>query len=385
MTALNDRLYPGVDGDSVSTDPEVSFDIDHGSEPSIEFEETDGEVDMAQERRLQLLELAVIGMSDKFDAVMNTLSTTIPAPSAAARGQDGGRHTQPIQDGSQPSQPTPARQPAPYLAQAVLPHHTLAQSQPPFDAFLAEQLQKEDFAVPRVEDGKTLAADMYVKTLHPKPYMYIKKPGVNTLKKKLDARESISFNEYVVAFIKMVRDPRAGQLKNVDNLLEHLQQVAEDTLVRDWPSARRWSQETFDAIERGDHSWDDKHQIQFDRLSHAISAAKGQQNYPQPTERLERKDMPCRDYNSATGCAYQRSHPGRNVTFAHVCSLCFAQTGERAVHPANACTRTGSQPMPVTMPRPRVQQFPGSMQPPKNANGAYLMRMSRQAGSNTQF
>ena len=134
----------------------------------------------------------------------------------------------------------------------------------------------------------------------------------------------------------MIRDPRA-KLESISlYLLEHLQQVVEDTATRDWPAARHWTQNTFDAIERGDYGWPDTHQVQFERLRCAIAATRPSQT---KVDRQDKRDMPCRDFNSQSGCAYSQSHQGRNVVFAHVCSLCFNQVGDRSQHAAKPCPR----------------------------------------------
>ena len=96
-----------------------------------------------------------------------------------------------------------------------------------------------------------MAPDPFVQELLVKPYMYINRPGISTMRKKLDARETMTFHEYIVSFIKMVRDPRAGLHGLMDVHLEYLQQVVEDAAVRDWSSVRRWSQSAFDAVESG--------------------------------------------------------------------------------------------------------------------------------------
>ena len=374
MQALNELLdSQRTSGRQHSPDPEVSFDPPEQSETSIDFEPSESEeVDMAQERRLQLLESAVIGMSDKFDAVLNAFAS--PSPPQAVP-PDEPVHRQPRQrtDGGQHENQRASQQ-------RTMPAQP---RQPGFAAFVAEQLQKEDFSVPKTDDGKALSADMYINNPHPKPYMYIQRPGVNTLKKKLDARESMTFNEYVFAFLKMTRDPRANLTEDMGNLLLHLQQVAEDSILRDWSATRRWSQATFDAIERGDYTWADRQEIQFERLHHAIPQARPQ--YTDRSEKLDRRDLPCRDFNSVTGCLNPKSHLGRNVTFAHICSVCFNQTGEKAPHSATVCPRAGRAAPAVSLPLPRYQQTAPQYQPPKNAMGAPMYKATRPSGSNTML
>ena len=59
----------------------------------------------------------------------------------------------------------------------------------------------------------------------------------------------MTYKEYMFAYLKMVRDPRAGQAHLIYYHMEHLPQVAEDALSRDWTAARRWWQGTLDSIE----------------------------------------------------------------------------------------------------------------------------------------
>ena len=168
------------------------------------------------------------------------------------------------------------------------------------------------------------------------PYMYLSRPGLLTLKKKLNARETMTFHEYLIAYIKMLRDPKADLADISDFLLEHLQQVTEDAATRDWPSVRRWSQATFDAVEGGSAVWQDRYGLQVERLRHAILAIRPpNQNSVAPNER---RDIPCKDYNSPGGCNSSKSHPGRTVNFVHVCSQCFGPE-DRSPHPAYTCPR----------------------------------------------
>ena len=82
MEVLNAALRDGARSNSdidraVSPDSEIEFRERHWSEDSIIFDkgEEEDNHDMAHERRLQLLELAVLGMSDKFDYVLSPLAS----------------------------------------------------------------------------------------------------------------------------------------------------------------------------------------------------------------------------------------------------------------------------------------------------------------------
>ena len=280
MQALNDALGDRIPVQSPLSSPEseVTFRPRVWSAASLDFDKGEEEFthnDMANERRLQLLESAVIGMSDKFDAVLSSISSR-PADFNNLLGHvdtDIPRAT-----GSHQS-----------------PHRTRSHDtyqHPALDDFIGQQLRREEFSIPRVDEGKAFSTDFFVVKLIPKPYMYIVRPGLNTLKKKLDARATVSYTEYVVAFLKMIRDPRANLTKLSDMLLEHLQQVVQDAATRDWSLVREWSQNTFDAIERGDYTWSDSHTIELARLRSAIMASKPQYM----VDRIDKRDLPLQGF-----------------------------------------------------------------------------------------
>ena len=371
LTRLQTRLQRRNYGETTaeSSESEVSFNpawLDRvflGRAPNDPPNDHDGEADsessdMADdrnERRMQLLESAVMGMTEKFDELLVAVNTqpqvaTQPPPAFPHAAPDRGR-------GSPYSEvrPTP-----------VDPRATRHSD------FVTEQLRREEFAVPRSDEGKTLASDMFIRELIPKPYMYLERPGLGTLKKKLDVRDTVSFHEYVICTIKMIRDPRAGNQDLLDSHLEHLQQVVQDAAVGDWPSVRRWSQSTFDAVERGAATWEDRYGMQIERLHHAIRAARPN---PTHTHQIDRRDIPCKEYNAPQGCINNRSHQGRTVTFVHACSNCFS-TGERAPHPACLCPRRPPYQPPngggQRQYAPPNQGFTPTTPAPKNAMQASL-------------
>ena len=175
-----------------------------------------------QERRIQLLESAVMGMTEKFDELLSVVN-----PDTARRASmDAGRSVPPVPNMA-PGRHCDEARPAVLDARA-----------PGCADFVTQQLRREEFAVPRLDEGKSMAPDPFVKELLAKPYMYISRPGFSTMRKKLDVLETMTFHEYVIAFIKMVRDPRAQLQDQMEVHLEHLQQVVEDAAVRDWSSVR---------------------------------------------------------------------------------------------------------------------------------------------------
>ena len=257
------------------------------STTSGESEQQMADQDDRQERRLQLLESAVMGMTEKFDNILssfNPVNSRVNIDSHQAHGGGGTERGIPTY-GQLPAQPAhhnggPSQQPShghhlhqpTYHASRPVPVNPRA---PPYADFVADQLRHEEFVLPRHEDGKAMYPDLYLQKLNPKPYMYLDRPGVETVKKKLELRNTMTYSEYMVAVIKLIRDPRHDQNEIPrDTLLEHVQQIVEDSTSRDWSTVRRWSQATFDAVERGDYSWQDRQHIQIQRIHHALLATR---------------------------------------------------------------------------------------------------------------
>ena len=120
-----------------------------------------------------------------------------------------------------------------------------------------------------------------VRHLSPKPYMYLECPGLNIVRKKLDARQSMTYQEYVFAYIKMIK---GNQSHLVYFHLEHLQQLAEDALRRDWSVAGTWSQKVLDEIEKGLYEWADSQTIQMDGLNMAIKSLRPRDTHTKGSE-----------------------------------------------------------------------------------------------------
>ena len=214
---------------------------------------------------------------------------------------------------------------------------------PGYDEYVLEQLRREDFYAQRVDDGKGFTNDIFNKTLAPKPFMYLDRPGVNTIKKKLEQRETMTYKEYMLAYLKMTRDPRAGQSQLIYYHMEHLQHIAEDALKRDWVVVRAWSQNTLDEIEKGTYSWQDLQTVQMERLSHALNAKSEYRGLTggQVMEKYDR-ELPCRNFNGEKGCVHGgpgRNHTQGSVRYIHSCSYCMGQGAGRHPHPRTTCIR----------------------------------------------
>ena len=171
---------------AASSDSEVSFNPiwldryllgqDRERETEVEDDTDIDETSMAddrQERRLTLLESAVMGMNEKFDELLANFNTHSLPPTD--------RHRPAHSPHSSPVRGTGARAPGRHYPEAGRRHTearptTLNHRDPQLASFVNEQLQREEFVVPRHDEGKSLAADMYIQDLLPKPYMYMSKP-----------------------------------------------------------------------------------------------------------------------------------------------------------------------------------------------------------------
>ena len=172
--------------------------------------------------------------------------------------------------------------------------------------------------------GKDMVKDFYVDHPIPRPYMFLDIPGLHTQKEKATYRDKMTFNEYVLAFTTMLRDRRACSPEDWPHLVEHLNQVACDATSRPWPDVRNWSDSVFGRIEKGDITWDNTAEIQYDRMRMSIapSAAKNQAPSQDPQPQSQRS-VTCADF-SARRCRHKASHTEAGITYMHNCAWCFA-------------------------------------------------------------
>ena len=199
---------------------------------------------------------------------------------------------------------------------------------PQYDDYIREQLRREEFVGNRNDDGKGSVSDIYIRNLSPKPYMYLDRPGLTTVRKKLDARETMTYQEYMHAYLQLIRDPRANQSHLIYYHLEHLKNIAEDALTRDWYPIRAWSQTVFDAIEKGTYTWADTQTIQMHRVMKAVNyqTSRGPAAHYVGGDRIEGET--CRDFNSERGCTLGKFHGVGSTRMVHSCTYCYTQTAK---------------------------------------------------------
>ena len=122
-------------------------------------------------------------------------------------------------------------------AQSLPPPRRLLQEENA-DGYVDQILQQERFRPAQVEGKAHLASDAFIENLIPKPYMYVSREGVQTLKQKLENRSSTTPMQYVNATIALLNDPRAFHPEDRSHILRHLQDVTHDIMERPWEDVR---------------------------------------------------------------------------------------------------------------------------------------------------
>lgn len=98
-----------------------------------------------------------------------------------------------------------------------------------------------------------------------KPYMYLYREGIFSMKHRLDARQSMSLNEYMDAILALLADQRAYDVADYADIMHHLRKVVRDAMERPWHAVRRWTQYIWDSIESGLMTWSNRDMIQEER------------------------------------------------------------------------------------------------------------------------
>ena len=202
------------------------------------------------------------------------------------------------------------------------------------DAYVQDFISKETMEIPMYE-GRQLAHDPIVDKAIPKPYMFIEKFGLDTIKKKMDYRSSMTANEYVNAYVRMLCDNRVRDSTTLAQQLAHLKDVTTDIIARPWSAVRSWSQCVFDSIENSTYTWSDHQQIQNDRFRLSYN---GLATDPQPVDASSRQlEVLCMEFNNrccSNGGKFKH-HVENGIRFVHACMYCFALTGACRDHGVN--------------------------------------------------
>ena len=193
--------------------------------------------------------------------------------------------------------------------------------------------------------------DMFVRDPISKPYMYLNRPGCNSLAQKLAARNTMSEREYMAAYMAMLHDEEVYDPRDYRDMVDHLRCITEDCMRKTWPTVREWSQKLFDKVERKQIRWDDKQAIQNDRFTvqAPIAAAEertphsagGASDHKSTRGRIEAEphERPCAVYNSAKRCTQQQHHQDGPQDVVHACAYCYRITQAYYDHTETNCRR----------------------------------------------
>ena len=208
-------------------------------------------------------------------------------------------------------------------------------------------LQEEKFRVPHVEGKVHLASDVFIDSLLPKPYMYVTRENVHTLKQKLDVRSTLAPMEYVHAALALVNDRKAYNPGDREGILKHIQDVAHDAMERPWEDVRKWSQCVWDMVEKGSITWSEDQLIYNQRVNIAMTGGGGLKagNHNSDT-RASKSEVVCRQFNVRTGCRHKSHHEENGVRHLHICAFCDSLSRHCPGHNVIGCNSSFSSPEP---------------------------------------
>lgn len=329
---------------------------------------------MSVKTDVSTLKSDVSSINEKMDALiqaMNRMDTNKSGPSSDANSESPESTTvhqppeAPRPQVSLPNQPQAASHPL--TQNSHITHHTahhrtntLTNAQPTYlpgsdnqryqahhvspNVFIQREMERDKFVYP--EAGKNNSMNEVTNTrVMTKPYMFLYRDGISTMKQKLDVRHTMSAAEYTDALLALLSDRRAYDPKDFHDIFHHLRKVTRDTLERPWPAVRRWTQYIWDAIEDGSITWSDSDVIQEERVRMCLTSQHAQPLYSQnsayqiPARRNQGlQELACRAFNTRNGCHHRDSHPEGSVFLLHICTYCDS-VGKACYHSVRDCER----------------------------------------------
>lgn len=339
---------------------------------------TDSTLDMAAEDRFKAIESDVsnlktdIGLvNDKLDKLMESVAGLVIDKNNTTNSGASHRHDETsdtpahrnINVAGHPGVINSSATPHPPATDATVPSHAAATSHgtPPShagpgtsrphthhmigrqitaDEFIERELQRDRFDY--ASNGRYLYSnDISASRIIAKPYMYLYRDGLQSMKQRLDARNSMSLNEYIDAVLALLADRRAYTVADYNDIMDHVRKVTRDALERPWPAVLRWTNYVWDAVESGQMTWGDRDMIQDERIRLCLtsnSMSTSSTSYNDTKKPHSVSQVICRAYNTRMGCQHRENHGDANVWFLHSCSYCDS-IGKLCQHSVRECER----------------------------------------------
>lgn len=302
----------------------------------------DRSVDRIQsvETGLKTVNASVQGLDRKFDKKLDAMMTLLQNSLSQSSGTGDRHQARASSDEDSPprsSRFTDHRQSRrPPHVQGIPPPAQL-RAQENSDGELDRMFSREEFRMNSANGKNQLCSEGQIV----KPYMYIEREGIQTLRQKLDIRESITPLEYLSASLRLLHDSSAYRPCDRDHILRHTMAVSIDALTRSWPGVRRWSQTIWDSVEKGWCKWDDAGFIHDERvrISYTGAAPSSASSSSAVSGRAAGERLPsfpCKDFNSPSGCKHQASHEDNGIRYSHSCAYCDSM-GRRSNHSVQKC------------------------------------------------
>ena len=172
--------------------------------------------------------------------------------------------------------------------------------------------------------------------------MYVNRPGytMEDAKKKIEIIDTITFDEYIAAFLNMLTDvsPPYPITGSINQNINHLAQIANDNLIREWQHVRKWSTYHFDQIEKGIYNWEDTTLIKIDRSyiqQASVEASNQIEKEKKIKEKSEKRVEICRAWNR-NQCDGPDHYMG-SLYLQHFCSYCFKRFRLKHRHSEHNC------------------------------------------------
>lgn len=213
------------------------------------------------------------------------------------------------------------------------------------NGFIDLHIKKEEMSHPRSDGKSPFINDIFTEKLIGKPYMFLEREGVRTLKEKLDARGTMSGKEYINALIALTKYKPAFDAEDGPHIVTHLHEVSTDDMSRTWKQVLAWSQKVFDQVEKKQLFWHQYQEIQNLRFRLCYASEDSSDARPRLTSNIghsvtsnsgQSVVVTCPEFNQAKGC-YQKSHHNIGaVKLIHACAFCFGE-GKQLPHTISAC------------------------------------------------